>query len=589
MAQPSPYNRQTSFSDYQAANPTAPLDGPNVDAEFNAVKTTLDEILANIELIQRDDGYLTNESVGLDQLSPEIEVGWQAPEVWVTATEYVVGNTLFHGAGFYRVLEAHTAGTFATDLAADKLELIVDLSSIPLGGASSIAVTPTGGISSTNVQTALAELDSEKAALSHTHPSSAISDSTAAGRTLLTAANAAAQRAALSLGALALLDSVPLTDAASQFSFSGILEPAALNSDTNDWAPTGVATASTIRMSSSAAINLTGILAPAVDGTIMVLENVGDTYAITLSPSSTSSAAANRFLIPKPIIVGPNSSVVLKYDKDASVPRWRLFDRASHLPKGYFNGLTLSNNGTDATNDIDIAAGEARGARGILDLVLPTALTGKQLDADFAAGSSSGMRYSGAAIANGTYHIFLVGKADGTTAIFAYAASADPTAVLPSGYIDYFRVGSILRESATIVPFTQNGDRFDRLTPVRDVNFTSNPGTTATTRTLSVPTGIVVEADLTLGIRYDGSTQSVYARVFAMDETDAVLGTTGSNVAAPSYEDVSASGGSPRSEYTHKRVRTNTSGQVKTRVGFISDANVYLLLRTNGWIDRRGR
>lgn len=582
MAQPTAYNRLTSFSNYQAQNPAEPLSGASLDAELNAVRLTLSEILDNLALVQRDDGALANESVGLDQLSPEIEVGWQAPEVWVTATAYVVGNTVFHGSGFYRVLEDHTAGTFATDLAADKLELIVDLSTLTLASASGIAVTPTGGIAATDVQAALAELDNEKAALSHTHPSSAISDSTAAGRTLLTAANAAAQRTALGLGALALADTVPVTDIDAELALSGIIEPAALASDTNDWTPTGIATCSTIRMSSSAAINLTGILAPAVDGTIMVLENVGDTYAITLSPSSTSSAAANRFLIPKPIIVGPNSSVVLKYDKDASVPRWRLFDRASHLPKGYFNGLTLSNNGTDATNDIDIAAGEARGARGILDLVLPTALTGKQLDADFAAGSSSGMRYSGAAIANGTYHIFLVGKADGTTAIFAYAASADPTAVLPSGYIDYFRIGSILRESATIVPFDQQGDYFLRKTLTTIIS-ANNPGTSAVSRTLDVPTGIKVRADIIASVRNAASGGVAYSLFTDLSATD----DTPSN-ALTDTPDAANTTAAVSTAPVNKIVTTNTSGQIRSRVSF-SDANVTVRISVRGWYDNRGR
>ena len=39
-----------------------------MDVEFNAIKATLDQVLANIALIQRDDGALANRSVGLDQL-----------------------------------------------------------------------------------------------------------------------------------------------------------------------------------------------------------------------------------------------------------------------------------------------------------------------------------------------------------------------------------------------------------------------------------------------------------------------------------------------------------------------------------------
>jgi hypothetical protein len=377
MAQPTAYDRQASFSNIQAQAPSDPLPGDTLDAEFNATKVTLDAILANLALIQRDDGALANASVGLDQLSTEIEVGWQAPEVWVTTTAYVAGDTVFHGSAFYRLLIAHTSGTFATDLTAAKWEEIVDLSNLTIVAADQIAVTPAGSIAATDVQAALEELDSEKAAISHTHPSSAITDGTAAGRALLTAATAAAQRTALGLGALALEDTVPVTDIDAQLALSGIIEPAALASDQNDWAPTGVATCSTIRMSASAAgVDLTGLLAPATDGEIKILENVGTTYAITLTPSSASSAAANRFLVPKPIVVGPNQSVVLRYDLGDA--RWRLFDGQSRLPRGYIDGLTLSNNTGDATNDIDIEDGEARGAKGLLDLVLPTSITKQQ-------------------------------------------------------------------------------------------------------------------------------------------------------------------------------------------------------------------
>ena len=527
MAQPTTYNRQTSFSNYQAQNPDNPLPGNTLDAELNAVKVTLDEVLENLALIQRDDGALANESVGLDQLSEEIEVGWQAPEVWVTATDYVVGNTVFHGSAFYRVLEDHTAGTFATDLAADKLELIVNLASLTLAAASGIAVTPTGGIASTTVQAALAELDSEKAATSHTHPASAISNSTAAGRTLLTAATEAAQRAALGLGDLALLDEIDVDDIIANLAFTGIIEPAALASNTNDWSPTGIATASTIRMSASAAgVSITGLLAPATDGEIKILENVGS-FAITLPPASASSAAANRFAIPKPLVVGPNTAVVLKYDTGDS--RWRVVNAVATLPRGWIDGLILSNNSGDTANDIDVAAGEARGERGILDLVLSSALTGKRLDADWAAGSGQGMRYSGAAVTDTTYHLFLIGKIDGTVDLFAYAGGTDPTAVLPSGYVDYRRIGSIVR-STTIRQFKQVGDFFRWQAPALDIDTTTlSTSSTTFTLTLGVPNGLVVRARLH-ALHTHATGAHVYVR--ALTETDSAPSATAAPLAS---------------------------------------------------------
>jgi hypothetical protein len=113
-----------------------------------------------------------------------------------TGTAYSVNASVTHGSAFYRCLVAHTSGTLATDLAAGNWILIVDFSTIALVAASLIAVTPSGSLT-TNVQTSLQALDSGKAPTAHSHVSTAISDSTTAGRALQTAPNAAAQNALL--------------------------------------------------------------------------------------------------------------------------------------------------------------------------------------------------------------------------------------------------------------------------------------------------------------------------------------------------------------------------------------------------------
>src|SRR3990167_1953787 len=59
---------------------------------------------------------------------------------------------------------------------------------------------------------------------------------------------------------------------------------------------------------------------------------------------------------------------------------WATPAGGSGLPAGHIYGLTLSNNGTDPTNDIDIATGKARDSTDAVDISLASALT-KQLDA----------------------------------------------------------------------------------------------------------------------------------------------------------------------------------------------------------------
>jgi len=71
MSQPTGYGRQFDFTNFQTNNPFDPLPGDKVDLEFNAIKLTLEEVLNNLDLIQRDDGRLENRSVGCDQLSNE--------------------------------------------------------------------------------------------------------------------------------------------------------------------------------------------------------------------------------------------------------------------------------------------------------------------------------------------------------------------------------------------------------------------------------------------------------------------------------------------------------------------------------------
>src|SRR5690606_23210119 len=109
-----------------------------------------------------------------------------------------------------------------------------------------------------------------------------------------------------------------------------------------------------------------------------------------------------------------------------------------------------------------------------------------------------------------------IGKPDGTVDIFAYTGT-DPTSVLPAGYVDYRMIGSILRESAAIVEFSQRGDRFLRKTAKQDVLNTSDHSS-ETTATLSVPTGIVVEAILNVG-SLDVSNSNTGTAVYAKNRT----------------------------------------------------------------------
>lgn len=130
MAQPPAYNRYFNFYNQQQLTPSDPLNAEKVDGEYNRIKTTLDAVLNNLALIQRDDGVLANDSVGLDQLSPSVNLTFTPPEPWATSTSYTAdSSTVFQENKFYICATSHTSGTFSTDLGSGYWTELADFSS----------------------------------------------------------------------------------------------------------------------------------------------------------------------------------------------------------------------------------------------------------------------------------------------------------------------------------------------------------------------------------------------------------------------------------------------------------------------------
>lgn len=102
-------------------------------------------------------------------------------------------------------------------------------------------------------------------------------------------------------------------------SFTNAISPTQLTANVNNYAPTGIDTASVVRLSSDAARNITGIVPPR-SGSYLILFNIG-TNNIVLSNDSSSSSAANRFAIGGNITIKPNEGAVIWYDPTST--RWR--------------------------------------------------------------------------------------------------------------------------------------------------------------------------------------------------------------------------------------------------------------------------
>lgn len=240
---------------------------------------------------------------------------------------------------------------------------------------------------------------------------------------------------------------------------------------------------------------------------------------------------------------------------------------------GHLWGLPLSNNVVDAVNDIDIGVGAAADATGAYVMRLLVGTT-KRLDAAWAAGSGNGGRDTGA-IADGWWHVWLIGRSDtgATDVLFSLSATA-PT--MPASYDFKRRIGSVLRQSAAIRAFTYRGDYVEWVTPSLDVN-QNNPGTSAVAATLTVPTGIVVKADMYVSA--GNGTTGVWGLVTSLTTTD--------SVPSQSLSNFSNDGAASRTTY-YVSAYTNTSGQVRYRCS-ASSASVPLTITTFGYADTRGR
>lgn len=243
------------------------------------------------------------------------------------------------------------------------------------------------------------------------------------------------------------------------------------------------------------------------------------------------------------------------------------------LVPGFLYGLTLSN-GTDATNDIDIALGLCRDLADTYNMLLTAGIT-KRLDASWAVGDGNGGLDTGS-IGNNTYHVYLIRRSDTgvVDALFSLSASA-PT--MPTNYDSKRRIGSFIRTGGSIVAFIQQDDEFLLSIPVNNVN-TANPGTAAIQSTLTVPAGVKFTALFSFSVNEtDAGASQVYALVTSPDQANTAPTATLFDVSALNYL-----------SSTRLAVRTSTSSQIRYRLS-ASAATTTALVTTHGWIDRRGR
>jgi len=245
------------------------------------------------------------------------------------------------------------------------------------------------------------------------------------------------------------------------------------------------------------------------------------------------------------------------------------------IERGHLSGFTMSTAGSSAT--MTIAAGQATDSTNAAVITLGSAIA--KTTGSWSVGTGNGCLDTGSITTGTWYHFFAIYRSD--TMVVDVLCSLSATAPsLPASYTHHRRLGAGRTDgSSNWTAFNQFGDQFLWSTTVLDVN-TTNPGTSAVSSGLTVPSGVKVFA-LIRRIVVTGAGGAVSDLVSALDQADAAPSLT----AAPGatlYVPASSTG------VEQMTVRTDTSRAIRSRLSF-SDGSTISRIVTIGWIDRRER
>lgn len=249
----------------------------------------------------------------------------------------------------------------------------------------------------------------------------------------------------ISLGAFHILNFNAATLASlnltGQFSLAGAITPSVIAANTNNWNPSGLQTASVIRMSASAAYNITGLTAPTTygNGRVIVLRNVG-TFNITLTDNDSGSTAANRFNLGRPIVVAPSQSIALLYDSTLLlwVPAQTI--PAQPVAGGYKNLVVTGTGDTTATITADEIALED--TNGVIYRARSVSVT-----CTITTSGANGLD-TGAEASNTWYSMWVIfAPTTATTACLMSASATAPT--MPATYTYKARTGWVRNNSGS--------------------------------------------------------------------------------------------------------------------------------------------
>lgn len=625
MTYPTAYNPAVNFASEEAASTAGRSEVRTIalDAELSAISTRIGQIISCITAITRSDAALLDGVVTIASLSSAVSVyltaaGGAIKGTWLTATAYVAKDVVVNGTGTYICATAHTSGTFATDLTAVKWIKLYDSANF---AASGITFTPAGGIASSNVQAAIEEVDSEKLA-----KASNLSD-VAVRATAFT--NLVGPGGTMT-GALAFSGA-----ALNEAQGADIASAATINLDSAtgnlvDVTGTTAITAITLSQGRERTVRFTGSLVlthggslvlpggasittaagdyavfrgysggivrcvvyQRADGQPLASGNIarGNLHGLTMSTaggSATMTVAAGAAVDSTYAAIMTLSASIAK-----TTGAWSVGTAAGGLDTGSIKGSAFGATCSFATSVMTCTVAPTSGTFQVGQEVIAEGVAAGTVISSLGTGTGGTGTYNlsttpGTLTARATrglswYYFYLIRRPDtGVVDVCLSASASAPTTGgnIPAAYTQYRRIGAGLTDgSSQWVKFLQDGDLFtwDAMFSTADVNST-NPGTSAVLRGVTVPTGFRSEAIL----MFASTNGSNNHQVLLTDPSRADTAPSGSqNSWQISSTGTATVGG-------QVRCMTQT-GQVRTRHS-ASGASDSLVMNAVGWVDRRGR
>lgn len=266
------------------------------------------------------------------------------------------------------------------------------------------------------------------------------------------------------------------------------------------------------------------------------------------------------------------SDVTFRYDGTNFVkvenvnPATNTIQGISYLPQK----ITITNNTTDANNDIDFSGGNFVFSDFSGQAYVP-AMT-KRLDANWTAGSNNGGLDTGTKAANTWYGVYAIYNPTTNVADYLFTATGVTSLVLPSGFTKYKYVGSILNNASNVLQFFKQVDNYFYFNNIIDASPSSPVSGVYSTYTLSVPRINGILAMVNSRLDYTGTgvvTIGINYRV------------TGTSAAFESfYKPTNGYDGISAIEY----VPTNNSAQIDVAFIYTAPAANFRIV-TKGFID----